>query len=167
MVNASPERVMAWWFHPDRRDEFQTSMEKFDFFAGDVSMTESTADGLRIRDIHWKDNRGQDHHHHIETVLTSDEMPARNGDRFVAPFSQTHDYRTPEGRKVTLRCSGRTEFIPQATGDTEIIVVHSHILVGGGWIARLSQHKSELTNTDRQFRDRIARCQAAGGPSVT
>jgi hypothetical protein len=70
MINAGPERVMAWWYHTDRFDEFKKHIESL--AAGECSVTQSTADGVRVRVAHWKNDRGWDVQHRIEAVLAID-----------------------------------------------------------------------------------------------
>jgi hypothetical protein len=116
MVNASAERVMAWWFHPDRRAEFQDHIEK----AGgrDVSVTQSMSDGVRIRIVNFKDRRGWVQRHQVETRLAPDGIPARDGDRFVAPGGDVVSYSPPSGGEITITCIGQVEFIPQVSAVT-------------------------------------------------
>jgi hypothetical protein len=165
VVDATPQSVMNWWFHPDRRTDLQKRIEALG--TSDVSVTESTTDGLRVRIAHWKGKRGSDHHHHAETTLGIDGLAALDGDRFVAPVSDVVSLLTPSGLKMTRTCSGRIEFVPLTDGAIEVSMVHSHVLVGGGWFQRRSHHRSEQANTERMFRESIARCQAAVGRSAS
>jgi hypothetical protein len=73
---------MAWFFHPDRFDEFKKHIERL--ATGEYSVNQSTDDGVSVRVASWKNKRGWDYHHHIETKLAVDGMAAREGDRFVA-----------------------------------------------------------------------------------
>jgi hypothetical protein len=66
-VDASPESVMAWWFHPDRRDDLRRRIEGAG--ARDFSLTESTTDGLRVRTMQWTDRGGWETRHEAETRL--------------------------------------------------------------------------------------------------
>jgi hypothetical protein len=165
MVNASPEHVMAWWFDPERRVDFQKRVEASG--ASDVSRKESVAEGVRISVSRWKDRRGWDYDHHVETKLTGDGVAASDGDRFVAPVMEIRSYRSPSGRRGTVTCSGRIEFVPQAGGRTEVSVLNHHTQerVEGVWIARWVQRTQERVNTDHAFRKRVAQCQTAVGQS--
>jgi len=158
---------MAWWFDPDRRGEFQLRLETSG--ATDVSVTESIANGSRTRDSHWKDRRGWEQNHHVETKLTPAGVGARDEDRFVAPTSDVINSRSPRGERREVTCSGVIEFVPQATGDTEISVLHHHTAVVGAsaWIVRRVERMLERRNTDRLFRERVARCQAGLGRADT
>jgi hypothetical protein len=166
-VNAEPERVMAWWFDPDRRGDFRNRLEASG--ATDISMTESGADGLRARDSHWKDRRGWEHNHHVETKLTPAGTAASDGDRFVAPANDVRSYRSPTGKTREVACSGAIEFVPRAGGDTEINVLHHHTNVVGAStrLVRWVERKLERRNTDQLFRERVSRCEAAVGRSAT
>lgn len=165
IVNASPERIMAWWYHPDRRAEFQDRLETAGHL--DVSVTESMSDGVRVWIVCFKDRRGWVQHHQIETHLTPDGTATRDGDRFIAPSGDVVNYDTPDGQTLTTTCTGQIEFIPQASGESEISVVHHHKLVGGSWLRRWSMRRSEPRNSDRVFQESIIRCQAAVGRSAT
>ena len=161
VVDAGPEDVMAWWFHPDRRKECQERIEKTG--ARDVSVTQTTTDGVRVRVACWTDRRGWDTHHQVETRLGPDGMPAGQGDRYIAPASDVVSFNRRSGQKMTVTCMGRLEFIPHESGDTEIRTVHHHTLTGGRWIQRWSVRRSDHVKSDRVFRESITRCRAAVG----
>ena len=157
---------MSWWFHPDRGDDLRKRLEE----SGntDVSVTESTTtDGVRVRAARWKGSKGWDHHQRTETTLDPSGMAARSDHIYVAEASDVVSYESPSGQKLTTTCSGRVEFIPLASGQTTIRVVHHHVLVGGSWVERRSHRRAEQLYTERVFRERIARCQAAVGVSVS
>jgi len=167
-VSAGPEQVIAWWFHADRRNEFQKRVETVIVADGEVSVTYSISAGVRSRTFQWRDRKGWGHHHYGETRLAADGLPAHDGHRFVAPTSEVITLTSPSGRVGrTVTCSGRTEFNPQSTGHTEISVVHQHVMVGGDWIQRWAHRRSERKNSDQLFRGLITQCQAAVGQSDT
>jgi hypothetical protein len=159
VVSASPERVMAWWYDPGRSHESLRLMERV--VGHKISMTQSTVDDLRIRDLRWKDRQGGDRHHHIETQLSSDGMPLREGDLFVAPGSESFSLQLPSGHEMTRTCEGGMRFLPLPSGATEVSFVHHHILVGGNRLDRWSHSRSERANGHRMFRDLVAQCQNA------
>jgi hypothetical protein len=161
-VGASPERVMAWWFSSDRKNDFRDRIERTG--AKDFSLTESTQEGVRVRDATWKDRRGWVHHHRTEWHLDPDGKAPRRGDRFIAPGNDAVSFQHPRGRKIVLTCTARIEFVPQTNESTEIVVVHSHNTAGGTWIQQRAIRKSDLKNCTRQFDDAIARCRAAVSP---
>jgi hypothetical protein len=114
VVKAEPELVMAWWFHPDRKDDFRHRIERDG--ATDVSLTESTADGVRVRTATFRDRRGWTHDHQVETRLTAEGMGTRRGDRFIAPTGDVNNLHSPRGQRITLQCAGGIEFVPQSEG---------------------------------------------------
>ena len=160
-VETDLERVVAWWFHADRSEE---QREQFGLFAaGEVSLEQSVVDGVRIRDFRWKSRQGRHLHHHIETTLTDDGTPAREGDRFVVPRSLVFTSESPSGPNMTRACNGRIEFIEQVDGTTEIRFTHQHTLVGGNRIEQWSHRRSERATSARSFRKTVAQCQAELG----
>jgi hypothetical protein len=62
---------------------------------------------------------------------------------------------------VTIRCHGRIELVPQASGDTEVNVFHRHTMVGGAWSLRWSMPSANRNSTERVFRETIESCRAA------
>jgi hypothetical protein len=167
LVIGGTDRCMSWWFHPNRHDEHQKYVERVLRTAEEVSVIYSTAHGATIRDSQWKDRRGWDHHHHAETLLTAEGLPALNGDRFVAPVSDIKTLISPSGEKWTITCDGRIEFTPLANGDTEIRHVHRHTMVGGTWLQRWSYRKAERKNTNDLFWESIVQCRAEVGHLAT
>jgi hypothetical protein len=160
IVNASPERVMAWWFGPDRKNEFRDRIERTG--AKDFSLTEFITDGVRVRDTTWKDGRSWVHLHHTELHLGPDGMAPRTGDRFIASGSETVSFQHPRGKKFGFTCTARVEFVPQTSGATEIVVVHNHATTGGNWLARRLIRRSDLQKGTRQSdEESIARCREA------
>ena len=159
-VNASPERVMRWWFSPERQNDFRDRIEKTG--ATDFSLSASSTDGIRVRTSTWKDRRGWVHHHRTEWHLDPDGMAPHRGDRFIAPGSDTVSFEHPRGRKIGFPCTARIEFVPDTNGSTEIAVIHSHETTGGTWIQQRAIRSWDLKKgTTRQFDESIARCRAA------
>jgi hypothetical protein len=160
-IHASPEAVMAWWFHPDRKDDLQTSMDNVG--AHDFLFANSDTDGVRVRTAEWTDRRGWKHHHQIEAHLAPNGVAERQNDRFVAPISDVVTYRRPGGDNDTrtMACNGRIEFISLAGGDTEVRAFHSHTLTGWPWLQRSSRRKAFRKNTESLFVDSVDRCRAA------
>jgi hypothetical protein len=154
VVDAAPERVMAWWFDPDRKDDLERRIVGRG--ATDFALSESIADGRNIRTITFRNARGWDHRHRVER----DETPQRNGGRFIVSIGDVNEMLLPRGQRMTLRCEGRLEFISQPGGSTEVNVEHDHTLTGGNWATRRAIWLSDPTNEDRLFKEMIARCQA-------
>jgi hypothetical protein len=78
---------------------------------GEVSMTRSVVEGVMIRDFGYRSRRGNDIHHHLETVLATDGIPAREGDRFVVPASDVVNALHAGRKAMTRTCNGQIEFI--------------------------------------------------------
>jgi hypothetical protein len=163
-VVASPEEVMGWWLHPDRRDDFRDRTEGRG--ATNFSVTETITDGLRVRTFSWTDRRGWEHQNQIETSLDSNGMAPRRGDRFVADTHDTIDLRGPKGQATHVDCTGRVEFIPLNSGSTEVRMLHNHSLDGGGnWLRRRMIRDADRQHLARVFRQMIEKCQASIDPS--
>lgn len=160
IVNAGPERVMSWWFDPARGNDFRDRIEKTG--ATDFSLTASTTDGVRVRTMTWKDRRGWVHHHQTEWHLDPSGLAPRSGDRFIVPASETVSFQFPHGTKIGFSCTARMEFVPQADGSTQVVVIHSHAAAGGSWFQQRFIRRSDRT---RQSDEKtIARCRAAVEP---
>jgi hypothetical protein len=162
-VYADTEAVMAWWFHPDRAEDFLSFAEKIG--ALETSFEESIEDGARIRTFQWKDRRGWTYSHRAESRLAANGMAARKDDHFIAPASDVVRYKSPTGKEMTKTCVGRIEFSPLNTGRTKISTFHDHSLVGGTWPRRLRMVRLDRSNTEASFRDWIDRCQTTAGPT--
>jgi hypothetical protein len=148
---------MSWWFDPARSNDFQDRIEKTG--ATDFSLTVSTAHGIRVRTMMWKDRRGWVHHHQSELRLDPGGLAPRSGDRFIAPASETVSFLSPRGTKIGFSCTGRIEFVPQADGSTQAVIVHTHTTAGGSWFQRRYIRRSDQTRQlDEEW---IARCRAA------
>jgi hypothetical protein len=156
-VNASPESVMAWYFHPDRKDDLRNYFEKT---GRDLTLTESINDGMRVRDLKWN-HRGWEHHQHIETRLFQTGLPERTGDRFVVPGTDVTRHQSPVGQEITVSCNARVEFIPVPSGGTEIRAIHDHTMTGGMWLQQLSLRRSSRKYTERFDTHWIDQCRAA------
>jgi hypothetical protein len=164
IVNANPEAVMAWWFHPDRAEDFLRSAKKIG--AIDAALAESIEDEVRVRTYLWKDRRGWTYRHRMETHLAEDGLAVRTGDHFIAPRGDVESYKSPTGAEMTKTCVGRIAFTPLAEGGTKVWVLHNHSLVGGAWLWRIKMERDDRSNTEAAFRDQIDRCQnMQGSPS--
>lgn len=157
IVNASPERVMSWWFDPARRNDVRGRIEKTG--ATDLSLTVSTTDGVRVRTMTWKDRRGWVHHHQSEWHLDHGGLAPRSGDQFIVLASETVSFQHPRGTKIGFSCTGRILFVPQVGGSTQVAVVHSHTTDGGNWFQRRYIRRSDQTS--QLDEDWIALCRAA------
>lgn len=157
-VNASPASVMDWWFHPDRRDDLRNYFERN---GRDLTLTESMDDGMRVRDLKWKDPRGWEHHQHTETRLFQTGRPERNGDRFIAPATNVTYHQSPLGQAIIVSCNGGAEFIPLPGGGTEIRALHDHTMTGGMWLQQWSLRRSNRKYTERFDANWIDQCRAA------
>lgn len=161
VVHSPPESVMAWWFHPDRKDEVEGRITGggATYFALDDTST----DGLRVRTISFRDRRGWDHRHRVERQLASDGTPVRSGNRFVVPVRDINEMRSPRGQRITFECVGQMEFVPRPDGATEVHVEHVHTLAGGNWATRRAIRRSDPGKEDRQLKNIVADCKAALG----
>ena len=84
---------MSWWFDPARGKDCRDRIGKTG--ATDFSLTLSTTQGVRVRTMTWKDHRGWVHHHQSELHLDPSGLAPRNGDRFIAPASETVSFESP------------------------------------------------------------------------
>jgi hypothetical protein len=158
-VRASPEQVMTWWYDPDRNPE---QLERFQkAAAGELTITRSVEDGVRIRDFRWTNRKGWKYHVHRETVLTVEGMPAHEGDRFVAPLSQEVSCQSTSGSTMTMTCSGQLEYIPLPSGGTYVICTYHLAAVGRDWVRRRFHCWAESKCSDSEFHKLIARCESA------
>jgi hypothetical protein len=159
VVNADAQAVMAWWFHPDRWDDFRNRLERTG--AREVSVTGSMEDDVTVVTISFVNPRGRRVHQRRERRLTSDGTAPRKGDRFVVETDEVMTKETQSGRGITRTCEGRTEFIPNADGSTEVVSVHRHALAGGTWAERLGNRRGDRTLQGRHFAELIESCRAA------
>jgi hypothetical protein len=159
LVDASPEAVMAWWFHPDRSEEFRDRLERSG--ARDVSVSESIHGDIAVLNVDYRNRRGKSVHQRKERRLTPEGMAPRNGDRFVAESTDILIKETQRGREITRTCAGRIEFIPQSDGSTKVVSIHRHVLSGGTWGERLGNQRGDADLQSRQFAELIDGCRAA------
>jgi hypothetical protein len=149
---------MAWWFHPDRRHDFQQRAQVRD--ATDFTVVLSTENSVRVRTASWRDRRGGHHQHRTETQVGPEGAPLRHGDRFIAPFKERAEGRSQTGRLLTLECTGQLEFIPTDSGSTEIVSTHNHYFTGGNWLHRQRAWKVDLESQPRDYRVLAVKCDA-------
>jgi hypothetical protein len=157
-VNASPDAVMEWWYDPERLEERRTRLEET---GSNVSLEVEDVDGIRVTTSHLKDRRGWRQSHRVESHLGPNGRPAQQGDRYIARSRDVARYKPPLGKGVAVSCEGQIEFIPQATGGTEIVVTHRHSVSGGLKNWQRSIAKGEHVNTATQFQETLGQCQAA------
>jgi len=150
---------MAWWFHPDRRDDFMNALE--DIGALDLSVKETVVDGARHRILRWKDERGWEHIHSTPVRTAQDVPPDRQGDRFNVPASDWTELRHPAGESFTVVCNGRLEFVALDPTGTEIVVVHDHVMRGGKWRRRRNFPQTQQQGTEAAFNLMVERCRSA------
>ena len=163
VVNASPESVFGWWFHPDRKADLLGQLES----SGALSLTleDVFSDGVRIRAVRWTEKNGWKHRHDITVAIVPGQMPELIGDRFVIPASEVRTYTPRNGARLatlTSKCEGRIEFIPQhSNGTTEVAVVHNHSMSGFPRRRRLRVGASEQVKTESAFQSQIEYCRQA------
>jgi hypothetical protein len=162
-VNANPDRVLAWWWHPDRRTEFRAAMERSGVVG--FSDTVSTEDGVRVGVTKYKDRKGWVHESRTERRLGPDGMPMASEDGSF-PLRRTLTYVSPLRYKLTLTCNGQAEFNPKDDDTTEITFVHHHTVVGGTRPNRENIQRSDQEREARGFQELIDRCQADLSGSV-
>jgi hypothetical protein len=159
LVDASPEAVMAWWFHSDRWEEFRDRLERPG--ARDVSVSGSRHGDIAVLKTAYRNRRDKNVHQRQERRLTPEGMAPPSGDRFVAQSTDILIKETQSGREITRTCAGRIEFIPQSDGSTQVVSVHRHVLTGGTWAERLGTRRGDGALQSRQFAELIDDCHAA------
>jgi hypothetical protein len=158
-VDASPEAVMVWWFHPDRWEEFRDRLERSG--ARDVSVSGSKDGDIVVLNTAYRNRLGKSVHQRQERRLTPEGKAFPSGDRFVAESTDILIKETQSGREITRTCAGRIEFIPQSDGSTQVVSVHRHALTGGTWAERLDNRRGGGALQSRQFAELIDGCRAA------
>jgi hypothetical protein len=159
LVDASPQAVMAWWFHPDRREEFRDRLERSG--ARDVSVSGSGHGDIAVMNAVYQNRRGKSVRQRQERRLTPEGIAPASGDRFVAESTDIMVKETQSGREITRTCAGRIEFIPQSDGSTQVVSIHRHVLTGGTWAERLGNRRGDGALQSRQFAELIDGCRAA------
>jgi hypothetical protein len=157
-IDASPEAVMAWWFHPDRREEFRERLERSG--ARDVSVASSREGDTAVLEVAYRNRRGRSVHQRLERLLTPEGMAFPNGDRFVAESREILTKESQSGREITRTCGARIEFVPQSDGSTQVVSLHRHSLKGGTWAERLGNRRGDAAVQSRQFAELIDGCRA-------
>jgi hypothetical protein len=158
-VDASPKAVMAWWFHPDRREEFRDRLERSG--ARDVSVSGSRDGDTAVLETAYRNRQGKRVRQRQERRLTPEGLAPPSGDSFVAESTEITIKETQSGREITRTCVGRLEFIPQSDGSTQVVSVHRHALTGGRWAERLGNRRGDGTVQSRQFAELIDGGRAA------
>jgi len=165
VVNATPEAVMSWWFHPDREGDFQDRLGLTNVTEFEVS--ESTDDGgVQVRLTSWRDQRGWSQRHRIERHLTAGRLGQAVDGIFTVPCMEVISYEHPTGKTMALQCSGRIDFIPKSGGSTEVVVAHKHHLTGGRWLWRRNLRKSDERNQPDLLQRQIGLCEVALGATT-
>jgi hypothetical protein len=160
VVHADAEPVMRWWLHSDRRAEFLSRLETNGAIR--LSFDETVLDGVRHRTFQWTDKRSWKHRHDTESPIRPDgSLPGSFGDRFVVPTKETRTYTSPIGGKITSTCEGRIEFVPRTADTTDVVVLHSQLIISRSKKLRQSVGKSERANTESQFQEMIEKCRLA------
>lgn len=163
MVGAEPEQVADWWFHSDRRTDYQERIQRTGVAA--FSQTESIEEGVGVRTTRWKDKRGWIHESRVETRRDTDGRPLPSPDGSY-PLTQHATLTAPLHYKVIFTCTGRIEFKEHHGRSTEIIVTHNHTASGGTRFNRRNIRNSNQGSEPRDFQDLIDRCRVALAPSV-
>jgi hypothetical protein len=163
-VNADLESVMAWWFHPDRKAEYFDKVKTKG--ALDLSVSDSTEGGVRIRTIGYKTAKGWEFVHRLSVHLGENGLPLRvhDGDGFVVQSSDVLDARSG-AQHFTVTCSAVQEFLPKGPHQTQVSARHEHTMSGGTWGQRRYRRKTDQSEHRRSFREMIQQCEAAVGPT--
>ena len=140
---------MAWWFHPDRWEEFRDRLERSG--ARDLFVSGSRDGDTAVLEVAYTNRQGRSVHQRQERHLTPDGMAPPSGDRFIAESTDIMTKETQSGREITRTCAGRIEFIPQFDGSTQVVSVHRHALTGGTWAERLGNRRGDGALQSRQF----------------
>jgi hypothetical protein len=156
-VHADAESVMRWWLDPERGTEYLAKAEARG--ALDLSFTESTEDGVRVRDLRYRTEQGWSFHHRFDV---RGGLPVRNGDRFVGEGGDILTARSG-WRRFTVTCASVNEFLEQGPDETQVTITHEHTMKGGTWGQRLYRRRNDRIVHDRSFTDMVNRCEAALG----
>ncbi len=159
VVNASPQAVMVWWFHPDRRQEFRDRIERSG--GRDVSVVASMEGDLTVTTTTFVNKGGHQVRERQERRLTSEGTAPPNGSRFIAESTEVMTREGPGGHEATRTCQGRMEFVPRPDGSTEVISLHKHVVTGGTFGGRLRYRRVDPAVQSRQFAEMIELCRAA------
>jgi hypothetical protein len=163
VIEASPDFVMAWWFHQDRTEEVRQFMESS--VGAEVSLTKVTTDEARTSTFRYRDAKGWDHIQYVEIRLTGVMLPELHGDRYVVPVIDLMTFEHPESKQRSVACSGRIEVRPVVGGHTEVTVVHDHTITGFRVLRRRPFLESTREKTEAAFKATIDRCRIAAGDS--
>jgi len=151
---------MSWWFHPDRRGDFQDRMGLTKITG--LEVTQSTDEGgVQVRLARWRDQRGWSHQHRTERQLGPDHHGQPSDGVFIVPSLEEVFCEHPTGQRMVLQCSGRIVFIPKSDGSTEVIVEHNHNLTGGRWLWRRGLRRSDQRDQSALLQKQIGLCEAA------
>ena len=151
---------MAWWFHPDRKDDLRERLGLS--HVADVDVVASTDDsGARVRVATFRDRRGWDHRHRTQWQLDPDHQTLASNGRLTVPSVEQVTFDPPKGPRMNLQCDGRMDFTALQGGSTEIAVIHNHTLTGGRWIWRRNLRRTEQRDVKGTFRKQIEQCEAA------
>lgn len=156
-VDASPDRVRAWWTHSDRKEEWDR-LQRIGTI--EFSKSEATIDGVFVQTTRFKDGRGWIHEARHEVPVGTDgkNLPSEDGS---FPHKKQVIFTGPRGHTVmALTCTGSLQFVEKA-GGTEVIETHDQEVTGGIRPWRQRMRRSHGDGKARIFEDEIDRCQTA------
>lgn len=152
---------MAWWLYRDE-DVLNLILGHLEAEGAlNVSSEESVADGMRTFTVEWMDRGSWKHRRVLKGGPLTNEVPERQGDRFIVPDSEVRTFTSPLGTKLTLACDGRTEFLIRPSGPTEVVEVHNNTLTGWSPRRRRRFTERQQLSTQELFQERLAKCRLA------
>jgi hypothetical protein len=158
-VRADPRTVVAWFLHPDRREETLAELVKLGMT--DIFIEDSFTDTVRIRNIRYKTPKGSAVHARSESELGPDgHLGAWRGDRFVTVAHGCIKGPNTTGRQDKNWDEIR-EFVPTGEGITKLLVTRHEQLMNPRWDEWLLPPITERGNLKRNLRDMAMRCEEA------
>lgn len=165
-VDADADAVAGWWFHPDRAAEFLAELKSRKGVV-DMSVTESTKDGHRVRVLIYKSTQGWEFEHRMAEIT----RPERVGDRYRVETHDAESARDVERQAVhrygwqpfTVDCFRVLEVIAIRPDETRVTDTHEHTMAGGTWGYRWKRRQSDMKSHKQRLKKTAQRCAAAIG----
>jgi len=165
-VHADVDAVAGWWFQAEREEEYLAVLKTRKGVV-DVSVTNSTEDGHRVRVILCKTAQGWEFEHRMTTV----KRPERQVDRYIL---ETHDLETARDvehqtvrlfgwQSFTVECNRVLEVIAIGPQETRITDNHDHAMTGSNWLYRWKRHKTDMRNHNEILKAAVKACAVALG----
>jgi hypothetical protein len=167
-VHADADAVFAWWHNRDRLDEFLADLRSNDRVV-DLTFTESTEDGLRVRRTRYTTTQGWEFDHRLEVPIN--ENPERDGDRYRVESRDVLTVRAldratnskHQWKPFSVSCVHALEVIGTAPDEAQITSDHEHTMTCDRWAQRVGRRRQELREQDLALKKRVERCSTALG----